>query len=412
MSSKRKGADRTATFKKAKQDMLSSPFTPVSERGDLQTATVATRGRGRGRGKGSETGRGRGRPRKSAVSTRATSSNHNFDDSSNQTCVDNSSMNTSTTRQNDASLNTDFVDRSMVNCSFRASVHNENSSESVNSFCEASVGNGILSTSTPSFSPLAMATSASANNFSSTCQIEVGTPSFMSHMPPELLQQLSSVIMQFSSGSSPLASSTQSSTQQTSASSASFDGNRNQIRTTEQLADETQAEIDAPCLPTQMEEDNLANQSCENVDNGVDEDFELRQSLQNETPIESASNSSNVNRTVRRRDIRFEQVKANATQHNLATRVFRNQLSSYSVTSAKMKYNLNLNLELRQFPKTRMLSPGEHPRKDSEGRNIEAFELPDLNHIFGIKRYGSVVKLHSWQEERSSRQGSVPNCIQ
>lgn len=79
------------------------------------------------------------------------------------------------------------------------------------------------------------------------------------------------------------------------------------------------------------------------------------------------------------------------TENNPAARVFRNQLSSYNVTSAKMKYNLNLNLSLRLFPKKRMLSAGEQPRKDNHGNSIDAFELRSFDHINGIKSFGQIV---------------------
>lgn len=61
MSSKRKVIDSAASAKKAKQEMLSSPFTPVSQQGDPKPVTIATRRRGRGRG------RGRGKSEKTSL---------------------------------------------------------------------------------------------------------------------------------------------------------------------------------------------------------------------------------------------------------------------------------------------------------------------------------------------------------
>lgn len=390
MLSKRKVADRETSAKKAKQQTLSSPFTPVSEQGDPKITTVATRGRSRGRGKGGKTGRGRGRPRKSTgtintSSTQLTDSNVNFDSLPNQTSPTSSSVNTHTAGEDDASSSSDGITRSVLNCPSRSSVNSDDSLAPVIPL-RAAVENGILPTSASSFLPptLAIAPSTFVHNSSSSRQSGIGTQSLLSFIPPELLQQLSSAIMQFSSSSLLPAASTQSKNPQNSSETVLFDD--------EHLTGEIHAEVEPSIADTQIREDeNSVNQATDNVDLDVNEDFiEPNQSLQNETSGESVPNSSNVNRIVRRRDIRFEQVKASATQHSLTARVFRNQLSSYNVTSAKMKYNLNLNMELRPFPKTRMLSPGEHPRKDNDGRSIEAFELPNLDHILDIKVYGAV----------------------
>lgn len=305
---------------------------------------------------------------------------------SNRTSANDLSLNPLITRQDDAAPSADFVSRSTVNVG--------DTLAPVNPFC-ATVENDVLPTSVSNFllPTSAIASPSLVHTSSSTGQSEVETRSLLPSMPPELLKQLSSVIMQFSPGFSHPAPSTQVSFLQNSAATDSLDEDRNQSTTTEQLTERTQVEASASFSGIQIEEEeNLTNRSIENVDNSVNEEsFEPHLSSQNETFAQSASNDSNVNRIIRSRDVRFEQVKANATQHNLASRVFRNQSSSYSVTSAKMKYNLNLNVDIRPFPKSRMLSPGEPPRKDNEGRNVEAFELPDLNHIPGIKVYGLIV---------------------
>lgn len=133
----------------------------------------------------------------------------------------------------------------------------------------------------------------------------------------------------------------------------------------------------------------------ETNDAAVDSDTEIEREDSTTPSIENANeqiqSTSNANRLVRKRDIRFNQVKGRANQGDTTARVYRNQLSSYSVLSAKMKYNLNVNVEIKLFPNVRMLSPGEESRKDSSGNKIEAFELPNFNHITGMKIHGKVV---------------------
>lgn len=163
----------------------------------------------------------------------------------------------------------------------------------------------------------------------------------------------------------------------------------NQAMSTQMTVNEqNQADLNALMSDADTEEVSLEEE--ETIGQQNEDSFVTNSSTLNAS-AESTTNGLNANRTIRNRDIRFSKVKENATQDNPAIKVFRNQLSSYSVTSAKEKYNLNLNLNLKPFPKERMLSASEQPRKDNHGNNSEAFELPNFDHINGIKSFGQVV---------------------
>lgn len=149
-------------------------------------------------------------------------------------------------------------------------------------------------------------------------------------MSPEMLQQfivssVSSMMMQFAG---PSLSTLQTNSTESPSNAVLLNTSLNQVASTSMAEAETvQAELDALQSENELEED---ERDCNGMNNG---------DLQNQTGNDTfatfsqqesiPSSGLHANRIIRNRDVRFSKVK---DASNAATKLFRYQLSSYSVT--------------------------------------------------------------------------------